>query len=39
MALDIERVVDGGVNGQKALSRSRRFEALHLALAPPHGLV
>jgi hypothetical protein len=34
MALDIERVVDDGVNGQEALSRSGRFETLHLALAP-----
>jgi hypothetical protein len=32
MALDIERVVDGSVNGQKALSRCRPFEAWRLAL-------
>jgi hypothetical protein len=37
MALDIERVVDGGVNRQKALCRSGRFEPLHLALAPRTG--
>ena len=34
MALDLERVVDGGVNGQETLGGSRRFETLHLALAP-----
>ena len=34
MALDVERVVNGGVNGQEALGWSGRFEPLHLTLAP-----
>ena len=34
MTLDVERVVNGGVNGQEALGRSGRFEPLHLTLAP-----
>ena len=34
MALDVECVVDGGVNGQETLGGSGRFETLHLALAP-----
>ena len=34
IALGVEIVVDGGVNGQEVLRRSRRFEALHLVLAP-----
>jgi hypothetical protein len=36
MALDVESVLDGGVNGQEALRGTGRFEALHLALAPSH---
>src|ERR1700719_4896182 len=39
MALKVEGIVDGGMNAQKALRRCRRFEALHLALAPSHYLV
>jgi hypothetical protein len=39
MALDVESVLDGGVNGQEALGRSGRFETLHLALAPSCRLV
>src|SRR5690242_13099824 len=35
MALDVESVLDGRMNGQEALSGSGRFETLHLALAPP----
>src|ERR1700729_3701528 len=34
VALDVECVVDGGVNGQETLGGSGRFEKLHLALAP-----
>ena len=33
MALDIEHIVDGGVDREKALCRSRRLEALHTSLA------
>jgi hypothetical protein len=33
VALKVEVVVDGSVDRQEALSRSRRFETLHLALA------
>jgi hypothetical protein len=39
MALDVECVVDGGVNGQETLGGSGRFETLHLALAPSCRLV
>src|SRR6202048_396575 len=39
MALEVEGIVDGGMNAQKALRRGRRFEALHLALAPAHHLM
>ena len=39
MALDVECVVDGGVNGQEALGRSGRFETLHLAFASSCWLV
>jgi hypothetical protein len=35
MTLNVERVVDGGVNGQKSLSRSGRFEPLHAPLPLP----
>jgi len=34
VGLDVECVVDGGVNGQETLGGSGRFETLHLALAP-----
>jgi hypothetical protein len=34
MALDVESVLDGGMNGQEALGGSGRFETLHLALTP-----
>jgi hypothetical protein len=33
VALDVECVVDGGVNGQETLGGSGRFETLHLVLA------
>jgi hypothetical protein len=33
MALMVEGVVDGGMDVEKTLRRSRRFEALHLALS------
>jgi len=33
MSLDVEGVVDGGVNGQESLDRCPRLEPLHLALA------
>lgn len=33
MSLNIEGVVDGGVSGQKSLSRSRRLEPLHSSFA------
>ena len=39
MALDVECVVDGGVNGQETLGGSGRFETLHLALAPSSRLM
>jgi hypothetical protein len=39
MTLDVERVVNGGVNGQEALGRSGRFETLHLALASSSRLM
>ena len=39
MALKVERVMDGGVDIQKALSRRGRLEPLHLALSSPHRLV
>ncbi len=35
MALDVEGVVDGSMDGQKALRRSRRLEALHSSFALP----
>jgi hypothetical protein len=34
MTLDVEGVLDGGVNGQEALGCSGRFETLHLAITP-----
>ena len=39
VSLKIELVVDGGMHAQEPLSRDRRFEALHLALAPSHELM
>ena len=39
MAFDVEGVVNGGVDGQETLRRSRRFEPLHLALASPDLLM
>ena len=33
MALDVEGVVDGGMDGEKLLSRSLRFESLLLSLS------
>ena len=39
MALEVERVVDGGVHAEKALGRSGRLEALHLALSSSDRLV
>jgi hypothetical protein len=36
MALNIERVMDDGVNRQEPLRRSGRFETLHLPLASSH---
>jgi hypothetical protein len=36
MALNVERIVDGGVNGQEPLRSSGRFEALHPPLAGSH---
>ena len=37
MALDIERVVDGGVRGKKFLGDPLGLEFLHLALPPAGG--
>ena len=39
MAPEVEGIMDGGMNAQKASRRCRRFEALHLALAPAHDLM
>jgi hypothetical protein len=39
MALDVERVLDGGVNRQEPLGRSGRFETLHLPLASSSRLM
>jgi hypothetical protein len=39
MALQVERVVDGIMDGQEALRRSRRFDRLHFAFSSPHRLV
>ena len=39
MALEVEGIVDGGMNAQKALRRCGRFEALHLSLASAHHLM
>src|SRR5262245_23395069 len=37
MALEVEGVVDGGVDAEKALCGASRFEALHFPLPPSHG--
>ena len=39
MALDIEEVVDGRVNGEESRRRRGRFEPLHLSLSSPHRLM
>ena len=39
MALEVESVVNGGVHAEKALGRSGRLEALHLALSSSDRLV
>jgi hypothetical protein len=39
MALQVEGVVDGGVDAEKSLRRTGRFEPLHLALSSSHGLM
>jgi hypothetical protein len=39
MALDVERVVDGGMNRQEPLGLSRRFEPPHLAFASSRRLM
>jgi hypothetical protein len=39
VALDIVGVVNGGMSGEEALSRSRRLEPLHLPLSSPDRLV
>jgi len=39
MALEVEGVVDGGVDAEKPLRRAGRFEALHFPLPPSHDLV
>jgi hypothetical protein len=39
VSLQIERVVDGGMDTEEALRGSSRLEPLHLALASSHHLV
>ena len=39
MALEVERVVDGGVHAEKTLGGASRLEALHFALSPWHRLM
>ena len=39
MALEVEGVVDGGVDAEKPLRGTGRFEALHFPLPPSHDLV
>src|SRR5215472_13690057 len=39
VALEVEGVVDGSVDAEKALCGASRFEALHFALPPSHDLV
>ena len=37
VALEVEGVVDGSVDAEKALCGASRFEALHFPLPPSHG--
>ena len=39
MALVVEGVVDGPVEGEETLRRPGRFEALHLPFSPAHDLM
>ena len=39
MALNVEGVVDGSMNGEKSLGRSDTFEALYLAFSASGGLM
>ena len=39
MALEVEGVVDGGVDAEKPSCGAVRFEALHFPLPPLHDLV
>ena len=39
MTLEVEGVVDGGMNGEITLRRHRRLEALHLVLSSSDHLV
>jgi hypothetical protein len=39
MALDVEGVVDGGMDREESLRRAGALEALHLALPPPRRLM
>ena len=39
MALDVEEVVDGRMDGEESLRGRGRFEALHLSLSSPYRLM
>jgi len=39
VALEIEGILDDGVNAEKTLGRSSRFEPPHLALSSSHHLM
>ena len=39
VALDVEEIVDGSVDGEESLGRLWRFEPLHLPLSSPHRLM
>jgi len=39
VTLDVEVVVDGGMGGEEALSRSSGLEALHFSLSPTDRLM
>ena len=39
MALDVEEIVDGSVDGEESLGRLWRFEALHLSLSSSYRLM
>ena len=39
MTLDVEVVVDGGMGGEEALSRSSGLEALHFSVSPTDRLM